>query len=272
VVGVLRKMSVTLSIPVSYQLNVGSHTISLNNYLGRQVILHFCGRIYCIQCGRKISKSFQQGYCFPCMRQLNECGNCIIFPERCLVEQGRCPADHWAHHQCYGPQLIYLANSSGLKVGVTRLGNLPFRWIDQGALQAIPLLQASNRYRAGLMEVALKNFVSDRTNWRAMLKNDVVLLDMVFERQRLLKEAAAEIDEVMRQSPQSSFRLLEDPKPVEIQYPVLAYPGKVKALSFDQSPDFQGKLLGIKGQYLILDSGVLNVRKFGGYEVQFRHP
>lgn len=264
--GNLRKMKTTLASPVEYQMVLGDALVPLSNFLEKKIRLSFTGKIHCIQCGRKTSKSFQQGFCYPCMQRLNECGNCAIFPERCLVEQGTCLEDDWAHAHCHSRQIIYLANSSGLKVGITRDSHVPSRWIDQGAIQAIPIFEASNRYRSGLMEVALKAFVSDRTNWRAMLKNAVDSLDMLAERDRLLQEADKMLSQVLGESGEA-ITPITDAEPISIEYPVIEYPQKITSLSLDKQPDVEGVLMGIKGQYLILDSGVFNVRKFGGYEV-----
>lgn len=266
IVGTLRKMKTVLKTPVEYQFIIGDHDIPLNKQLQKKISLSYTGNIYCIHCGRKTSKSFQQGYCYPCMQRLNECGNCAIFPERCKVEEGTCPQDDWAHAQCHSRQIIYLANASGLKVGITRDSHIPTRWIDQGAIQAVPIFDAENRYRSGLIEVALKAFVSDRTNWRAMLKNDVVALDMLAERDQLLKQADASLKTLLADS-DNKLIPITNAQPIVIEYPVNEYPSKVTSLSLDKQPDIDGVLLGIKGQYLILDTGVLNIRKFGGYEV-----
>lgn len=265
--GHLRKMKSTLSSPVEYQFVIGDTLLPLNAYLENKITLRFTGNIHCIQCGRKTSKSFQQGYCFPCMQRLNECGNCAIFPERCQVESGTCPQDDWAHAQCDAGQIVYLANASGLKVGITRDSHIPTRWIDQGAIQALPIFKASNRYRVGMMEVALKQYVSDRTNWRTMLKNETISLNMLMERDRLFEEAKASIQKAIEEAPADAITRLENPNVVEIHYPVIEYPKKITSLSLDKQPEISGILLGIKGQYLILDTGVMNIRKFGGYEV-----
>lgn len=268
--GNLRKMKAELNSPVDYFLIVGDNEISLNAFLQKKIILHFSGVINCIQCDRKIKKSFQQGLCFPCMQRLNECGNCAIFPEKCQVEEGTCPKDDWAHNHCYQKHIVYLANSSGLKVGITRHTQVPTRWIDQGALQALPIFEVSNRYQSGIMEVALKKYVSDRTNWRTMLKNAVVPLNLLQERDRLLSEAGASVQKAMDQFAKEDIAPIEDAKVVEINYPVLEYPEKIVSLSLDKQPEISGILQGIKGQYLILDTGVLNIRKFGGYEITFK--
>jgi len=260
-------MKAELASPVIYHLIVGDQEILLNDFLQKKISLTFTGIINCIQCGRKTNKSFQQGLCFPCMQRLNECNNCAIFPERCKVEEGTCPQDDWAHAHCHSRQIVYLANSSGLKVGITRDSQVPTRWIDQGAIQAIPIFEASNRYQSGLMEVAIKQYVSDRTNWRAMLKNDVTALDLLQERDRLLSEAEPSVQKVLDQSA-GGIILINDAEAIGIEYPVLEYPQKTTSLSLDKTPEVSGILQGIKGQYLIFDTGVLNVRKFGGYEVE----
>lgn len=267
--GILRKMRSELTDPVSYWLRVGDNEIKLNDLLGKEITLEFNGEIYCIQCGRKTKKSFQQGHCFPCMRRINECDNCVLHPERCHVEEGTCPEGDWAHQQCYQQHIVYLANSSGLKVGITRHNHVPTRWIDQGARCALPIFKVANRRQAGLVEMAFKNHVNDKTNWRAMLKNDVPSIDLQQERARLLDAAAADLQQVLARYDSGVIEALTDQQVVTIDYPVLTYPTKVSSYSFDKTPRISGKLLGIKGQYLILDHGVLNLRKFGGYVVHF---
>lgn len=268
--GLLRKMAVELTEPVSYWMRIGDDKILLNDYLDRSITLEYLGKIHCIQCGRATKKSFQQGYCFPCMRRINECDNCMLHPERCHVETGTCPKDDWAHQQCYQEHIVYLANSSGLKVGITRHNHVPSRWIDQGARFALPIFKVRNRRQAGLVEVAFKKYANDKTNWRAMLKNDVPDIDLLAERARLLSEAQQDLESVVHQYEPGIIELLGDLTPVCIHYPVLAYPEKVSSLSLDKTPVIKGVLKGIKGQYLIFEHGVLNLRKFGGYEVAFQ--
>ena len=263
--GDLRKMSTQLGDVVQYELVVGDEKIALNSRIGQKIQLSFTGKIHCVQCGRKTKKSFQQGHCFVCMRRINECNNCILFPERCLVEQGNCPHDDWAHRQCRSGQIVYLSNTSGLKVGITRDNQIPTRWIDQGAMQAIPLFYASNRYKAGLMEVAMKSFVADKTNWRVMLKQDSVSRDMEVEKQSLLERAALPVKQLLT-SYSDDYRIMNEPC-LNLMFPVGDYPKKVSSLSLDKTAEIEGVLLGIKGQYIILDHGVLNIRKFGGYNV-----
>lgn len=264
--GQLHKMHVQHTDPIQYQLQLGEQRVDVNALLGKSIELHFLGEINCIQCGRKTKKSFQSGFCFPCMQRINECNNCMIHPERCKVEEGGCPTDDWAHAQCHAKHVVYLANSSGLKVGITRVVNQPMRWIDQGALQALPIFETQNRYQCGLVEVALRQYVADKTNWRKMLKNDVTLMDLVDAKNMLLSQAKNKLAPILSQYKEAIIPI-ENADAFSFHYPVITYPEKVKSLSFDKTPDISGVLQGIKGQYLLLDTGVLNIRKFGGYQI-----
>lgn len=263
--GILRKMKTTLATPVDYQLPVGDQWFPLNHRLGQSIEFTASGKIFCIQCGRKTNKSFQQGYCYLCYRRLMECGLCIVHPERCQVEKKGCPHDDWAHSHCHQEHIIYLANTSGLKIGITRSSQVPTRWIDQGAVQAVPLWRVSNRYRAGVIEVACKAWINDKTHWRNLLKNQVDLIDLDRFKQEFLLKIKDTI-KIASATFADELRLMDD-SPLILSYPIKEFPEKITSLSLDKTPTIRGVLLGIKGQYLLLDKGVLNVRKFGGYEV-----
>ena len=230
--GGLRKMRAQLAPPIQYELVVGDQGACLNDYIGQSISIDYLHEIHCVQCGRKTNKSFQQGHCFPCMRKINECNNCIIHPERCLVEKGGCSPDNWWHSQCYGRHVVYLSNTSGLKIGITRESQVPTRWIDQGAMQAIPLFSTQNRYQAGIIEVAFKSFIADKTNWRTMLKQDSVFVDMIEEKESLLARARSSVDGVLSKYA-DQITLLEDVAVTELSYPVDLYPEKVSSLSLD---------------------------------------
>lgn len=263
----LKKLKSVFKSPVEYFLTHKSGEILLNTWLGKFVSFNYLGTIFCIRCQRKTNKSFQQGFCFPCLRRLQECNLCIIYPERCRVEKHGCPVDDWAHIHCNGKHIVYIANSSGLKVGITRATHILTRWIDQGAIQGVPLFQTKNRYQAGIIEVSLKAFISDRTNWRLML-NDVEEKDVMCARDVLLKEADSCISKVIKQFKEGDIQQLADATVTRLNYPVLKYPNKIKTLSFEETPTVMGFLLGIKGQYLILDTGVINMRKYAGYNFE----
>jgi len=266
--GTIYKMPVTLASPVEYVLPIGEQHIAVNALLGNTIKLTYLEKINCIQCDRETSKSFQQGYCFPCYRQLLACNLCIIHPERCLYYEGKCQAEDWAHRQCGASHIIYLANTSGLKVGITRETNVPMRWIDQGAIQAVPIMRVQNRYQAGVIEVALKNYVADITNWRKMLQGGVEPLELLALRDNVLSQGSDDIKKAWGDLPADECQQLDEATVVEINYPVQQYPTKITSLSFDKTAEISGRLLGVKGQYLILDVGVLNIRKFGGYQVE----
>ena len=269
VTGRLRKMPAEAGNPVAYSIAVGDTRIPLNDLIGRPLRLDFDGVIRCIHCDRKTNKSFNQGFCYPCFRKLAACDSCIMSPEKCHYHLGTCREPEWGETHCMVEHVVYLANSSGLKVGITRASQVPTRWIDQGAVDAIPMVRVATRYIAGLVEVACKTHVADRTNWRAMLKGDVPELDLAQERQRMIGLIAADLDALRQTHGEDSIREVDE-EGLGLSYPVQIWPEKIKTHNLDKTPEVEGVLEGIKGQYLILDTGVINIRKFTGYEVRFR--
>ena len=269
VTGRLRKMPAEAGDPVSYTIRVGDTLIPLNEMVGYTLQFDFDGVIRCINCDRKTNKSFSQGYCYPCFRKLAACDSCIMSPEKCHYHEGTCREPEWGETHCMIEHVVYLANSSGLKVGITRGSQVPTRWIDQGAVDAIPMVRVATRQLAGFVEVACKKYVADRTNWRAMLKGDVPDLDLVEERRRMLELVADDLSELRAAHGENSIRAVDEDG-VALRYPVEVWPRTVKTHNLDKSPSADGVLQGIKGQYLILDTGVINIRKYTGYEVRFR--
>jgi hypothetical protein len=262
-------MSSELAQPVNYALRLDGDETPLNAHLNQPIALRFTGRIHCINCGRVTKKSFSQGFCFPCSQRLAACDMCIVRPERCHYHAGTCREPEWGEQHCMQPHVVYLANSSGLKVGITRRNQVPTRWIDQGASQALPILEVETRQQSGLVEVALAAHVADKTNWRAMLKGAPEPISLVEKRDELLDTCGAALDDLRQRFGLTAITPLPDAQAVDISYPVAEFPSTVRPLNLDKTPDVQGALHGIKGQYLILDTGVLNVRKFTGYEVTF---
>ncbi|HEY3698333.1 MAG TPA: DUF2797 domain-containing protein [Spongiibacteraceae bacterium] len=262
-------MRTELNAPVAYRLPIGESEIALNELLGKCVRLQFDGAITCLHCARKTKKSFNQGFCYPCFQALAQCDNCIVSPERCHFELGTCREPEWAAQHCMQPHVVYLANSSGIKVGITRGTQIPTRWMDQGAVQALPILGVQTRQQSGLVETMFKQHVADKTNWRAMLKGQVDELDLYAERDRLLALCAPPLAELQQRFGVQALQLLPAAELVAINYPVLEHPTKVVSLDLEKTPQIEGRLLGIKGQYLMLDTGVINIRKFGAYHVSF---
>ncbi|MGA0244482.1 MAG: DUF2797 domain-containing protein [Pseudohongiellaceae bacterium] len=259
-----------LGQPVSYSARLDDNEIALNPLIDQQLKLIFSGSIYCIHCNRKTNKSFNQGYCYPCFQKLAQCDSCIIHPERCHFEQGSCREPAWGEKYCMQDHIVYLANSSGLKVGITRATQVPTRWIDQGATQALAIMRVRSRLQSGTLEMAFKQHVADKTNWRDMLKGKAAELDMAGERDRLLAACEEDVKELMARFGFFAISVLKGIDAVSIDYPVQAYPEKITSLNFDKEPVVSGTLKGIKGQYLIFDSGVINLRRFSGYEVELQ--
>lgn len=267
--GALAKMHTQLQSPVQYGLPVGDQLIDLNAYIGQPVRLEYLGAIHCCSCGRKTNKSFNQGHCYNCFRKLPQCDQCMVAPEKCHFEQGTCRDEEWAQNVCFKDHYVYLANSSGVKVGITRGTQIPTRWMDQGAVQALPILRVATRQQSGLVERLIGEHVADKTNWRKMLKGEVDNLDLTENKAALLELCQQGITELQNTHGIQSIQVLDDQEQVEIEYPVIEFPTKVTSFNFDKTPTVEGRLMGIKGQYLILDTGVINIRKFTSYQVAF---
>jgi hypothetical protein len=241
----------------------------MNDYLGQRISLNYGGEIHCCYCGRKTKKSFNQGFCFPCLKKLARCDSCIVSPEKCHYEQGTCREPEWGEAFCLTDHVVYLANSSGVKVGITRATQLPTRWIDQGAVQALPIMRVATRLQSGLVEDALRQHVADKTNWRKMLKGELERVDLPAARETVFERCEAELGALSERFGVQALQPVVDAECVDIEYPVLEYPTKVSSHNFDKTPQVEGTLMGIKGQYLILDTGVINLRKFTAYNISF---
>lgn len=265
--GAVRKMKTQLEDPVRYTMLLGGHEVPLNDYLGRQLQLDFGGLINCIHCDRKTNKSFSQGYCYPCFKRLAQCDTCIVSPEKCHYAAGTCREPEWGEQHCMTDHFVYLANTSGLKVGITRGSQIPTRWMDQGATQAMPIFRVDTRLHSGLVETLFKDHVADKTNWQAMLKGSAEPRDLSKARADLMADCATALDALQKERGIQSITELSDESVVQINYPVLEYPIKVKSFNLDKTPSIGGTLTGIKGQYLIFDTGVINMRKYGGYHL-----
>jgi len=263
ITGNIRKMTVEHESPINYSLPVGDEQLALNPVIGKKIEMDFQGQINCIHCNRRTNKSYHQGFCYPCMQTLAQCDMCILKPETCHFHKGTCREPQWGETHCMIDHYVYLANSSGVKVGITRHSQVPTRWIDQGAVAAIPLVRVNRRIDSGLLEVALKEKFNDKTNWRNMLKNLVPEIDLNEEKTNTLSL----LQDLLGDYPDAE--IAED-RVYEFNYPVLEYPKVVKSHSFDKTPNIEGTLQGIKGQYLLLDTGVLNMRKHSGYKLDIK--
>lgn len=262
--GSVSKLVGALDSPVHYSLPIGEHLLPLNDWLGSTVRLEALGPIHCSHCGRRTKKSYSQGFCYPCMSKLARCDICIMSPEKCHYDLGTCREPAWGEQFCMTDHIVYLANSSGLKVGITRASQIPTRWIDQGASQALPILRVATRQQSGLVEDLLRAQVADKTNWRALLRGVPEPVDMLAARDRLLDGAQDGILALQRRFGLQAIQPLTADV-VDIAYPVLEYSPKPQSANLDKQPVLEGTLLGIKGQYLLLDTAVINIRKYTSY-------
>jgi len=258
--GVLKKMITENSSPVQYYLDLENDFLNLNQLLDRNLKISF-KKYQCLNCGED-KKIFRQGFCYDCFYKMPQAGDWIMKPELSTahldIEDRNLEYEKSVQLK---PHIVYLANSSNVKVGVTRKSQIPTRWIDQGAHEAIEIVEVPNRYLAGIAEIALKEHVSDKTNWRKMLTNNVIDVDLNEEKEKLFPYIPDEV---------KPYYLENKSKEIEIDFPVNQYPTKIKSLNLDKTPTYQGKLKGIKGQYLIFEDGtVFNVRNWEGYVVEF---
>lgn len=266
-IGKLSKLSSAMTAPIAYQLVIGDTKVPLNALLGKKLSLQF-QKIICMGCGNAIKKTYSEGYCYPCTQKLARCDLCILKPERCHFDNGTCREPAWGQSHCMIKHIVYIANATGPKVGITRHTNVPYRWIDQGAISALPIFETQNRRISGFLEVMLAEHLSDKTNWRKMLNNQVEPCDLFQVRDEVLAKIQENLKEIEEQFGKNAYQLIAAPQVYDFKYPVLQYPSKIHSHSFDKTPKIEGTLQGIKGQYLLLDTGVLNIRKHSGYVIE----
>lgn len=261
--GNIRKMKSELGDVVQYHLPMGDDLVDMNALIEKKIKLSFDGQINSIHSGELIKKSYSQGYSYKEMITLAQCDTCIIKPEKCHYHKGTCREPEWGEKNCMIPHYVYLAVSSHVKVGITRHTQIPTRWIDQGASYALPILEVPDRKTSGEIEVEIAKSFSDKTNWRKMLMNEVADEDLEMLRDQIYDDFADLIDDYGLDDLEEEI--------THINYPVIEYPTKVKSLGFDKNPIIEGTLLGIKGQYLILDTGCVNMRKHAGYFINLEY-
>lgn len=259
----------TLPSHVEYKFVLDQFNTDLMQCLGEKLQLEWTGRIFCVSCGNATPKSYSQGHCFKCFKTKAECDMCILKPETCHYHLGTCREESFAQLVCFQPHIVYLANSSALKVGITRQVNMPTRWLDQGATQALPILCVGSRRLSGQVEILFAEMIADKTNWRALLKGEADPVDLVEEKEQILDQFHMELANLSNEYSEEELVFLDD-QPLEFQYPVQQYPQKIASHNLDKTPIIEGKLQGIKGQYLIMDTGVINIRKYTGYEIVLR--
>jgi hypothetical protein len=255
--GVLQKMQTEIGNPIQYYLIFENDFLNVNQVLNKNITIHFI-KHQCLNCGQD-KPIYRQGFCKNCFFEIPSAGDWIMRPELSTAHLDKEDRDlAYEKKVQLQPHIVYLANSSSVKVGVTRKTQVPTRWIDQGAHEAIEVVEVPNRYLAGITEVALKDYVSDKTNWRKMLKNEVT--------DESLEAWKSKLKQYIPEEALPYF--IDNNKETNIEFPVYKYPTKVKSLNLDKTPNYTGTLVGIKGQYLIFDDDtVFNIRSNEGYYV-----
>lgn len=256
---VLKKMKHSGDGEISYQLG----DIPISDFVGKEISITFDGRIECVNCGRKLKKAYNQGHCFPCAQKLASCDICIVRPEKCHYRHGTCREPSWGEEHCLIPHIVYLSNTTGLKVGITREHTRFERWGDQGALSAILFAKVPERYQAGLLEVELKEHIADKTDWRKLLRGEGVEVNLQEEKKRLSACVSKE---------KSHYLVAggENDRVYEYKYPVIEYLAKASSWNLLKQNEIRGRLQGIRGQYLLIEGKGLNVRNHTGYHIKFQ--
>jgi hypothetical protein len=265
--GVLQKMNTAPSAPISYTLVDGTFgveapaALAMSELIGSSIHLHFSGDRECVLCGRAVRKLYNQGACYPCLESRPETDGCIVRPHEChfFEPDNPCRDEEFAFSRCFQPHVLYVALTSGPKVGITRGTQVPTRWMDQGATEAIVIARMGSRREIGLAEHALAQHYADKTNWRVMLRGEAPDTD--------LGAFAHEVAEHLATLGLGAPLPPEDREHYTFEYPTAEVPDPLTSLKLEKTPEVGGTLLGIKGQYLIFDTGVINLRSHSGLRV-----
>ncbi|MFB6340768.1 DUF2797 domain-containing protein [Saccharicrinis sp. FJH62] len=255
---ILKKLDAQMGNPVSYSIGAAATLVRLNDLIGSEVEIVYKNKIVCSWCGKQTNKSFGQGYCYNCFVSCPETEECILRPELCKIQWGEARDLQWAADHHLQPHYVYLSFTSNFKVGVTRKTQVPTRWIDQGALAAMAVLEVPNRHIAGVVEDYMKQFFSDRTKWNEMLS--IIYSDIYFSESytMFLEQLPEEFNQY----------IIKDPQIQAITYPYQIVPNGLRNINLEKENTVKGTLAGIKGQYVVFKDGkAINIRKYTGYLV-----
>jgi len=246
-----------------YETTQPSLNIELNQLIGRTIKISFSGIINCVVTGKKIRKAYGEGMSYDAFKSSPLAVESIIRPELSKIHLGVALRDYdWEMQHHMKPHIVYLSKTAGNKVGVTKESQIPTRWIDQGAIQALIIARVPYRQAAGAIEISLKKHISDKTNWRKMLQNEINQDSLLSIRDELFSKVENEYRQY----------LVREETLYDINFPVIKYPEKVKSLTLDKVPEIEEKLVGIKGQYLLFENDlVFNVRRHSGYLIELSY-
>ena len=256
---ILKKMHTEFNNPIEYSIMINGIEYKLNDYIGKNIYIEWQKKVIC-HCGKEFSKFYRASFCYKCYWNSPLASQSIFKPELCTAHLGIEERDLAFEKKLQlADHFVYLANSSGLKVGITRSTQVPTRWIDQGASQAIILALVPNRRFSGDIEVILKDYVKDKTNWRKMLSSEPDPLNLKEIKKDMITKIPNEYQKY----------IYEDDSITNIYFPILKYPHKIKSLKLEKNNLIEGKINGIKGQYIFLDSDrVFNIRSHEGFFVK----
>lgn len=269
IVGNLRKMSTDLvDGQAKYRLRLCDvldplESIDMNDLIGQEIQLEYQGYYNSVLSGEKMNKPFGEGLTYKEFMESPQASPSIMRPELSEIHNGIALRDYaWEVEHHLKPHYVYISLTSNYKVGVTRATNMPYRWIDQGATQAVVIAEVPYRQLAGLIEVELKQHIGDKTAWQRMLKGQV-------EDNRSIEDVR---EELINKVPADYELYLQRDNPiVNIDFPLEQHPEKVKSIKIDKVKTLTSKLKGIKGQYLIFSDGVMNIRNQSGARVAVKY-
>ncbi len=256
----LRKMKAEPAEVFQYSLG----DIALNPLLGKNFSIKASGKINCVSCSKSIKKTFMDGYCFVCFQKLARCDMCILKPELCHFHLGTCREPEWGKENCLIKHIVYLSNTTGLKVGITREHKKFERWADQGALETVILAEVPERLISGKLEILLAKVISDKSDWRSLILGKKTEVDLIAERERVAKLVTEEFSQYL-------IDFKANNETFKFKYPILKYPAKVKSHNFDKEALLEGEFNGVRGQYLFIGEKAVNIRKYSGYEVEVEY-
>jgi len=268
-------------LEVVYFADIGGVEVCLNEFLEFGFTISYTGVAHCRHCSVYLRKTYAGGYCFDCFSTLARCDLCVVSPDRCHFHLGTCREPSWGEDFCMQPHVVYLANTSGPKVGITRAGREHKRWMDQGASSALRFAQTPTRRAAGMLEAYLKRYVSDRTDWRSLVTGSCKTIDLTELRRQLMSSTSESLERVRQGQVEAltqgflpvqesnEIRLLKDAHSTLIRYPVKANSPAVRLKLSASNIEFRGNLTGIVGQYLLFPSGVFSLSELVSIGVNF---
>lgn len=253
--GQLLKMHSENGKPIQYYLSFSGDLLNMNQLFGKKISIKHIG-YQCVNCGSE-EKIYRMGFCKKCFFESPYASETIIRPELSTAHLGIAERDLETEQKIQlQPHIVYLAYTGDVKVGVTRESQIPTRWIDQGATFALPIAKTENRYQAGMIEVALKEHLSDKTNYKKMLQDN-------YEDRLDLADFREKVKEYFPADFQNFYR--DGSEVIKLDFPYQK-PEKINVFTLDKNPEFEGILNGIKGQYLSFEGGnFINIRGHEGY-------